>query len=58
MVIALDGKPATSAPSLVNEIRSRPTGAKVTLVAKRTRDVTLILTVEARPNDGILMRVR
>jgi len=57
IVISLDGKPATSAPFLVNEIRGRATGAKVTLVAKRgTKDVTLILTVEERPDDGILVR--
>jgi len=57
IVLSLDGKPATSAPFLVNEVRTRPAGAKVTLVARRgTRDVTLILTVETRPDDGILVR--
>ncbi len=57
VVLSLDGKPATSAPFLINEIRSRATGAKVTLVARRgIKEVTLTLVVEARPDDGILVR--
>ena len=56
-VISLDGKPATSAPYLVGEIRGRATGAKVTLVARRAgKEVSLILTVEARPDDDMLVR--
>jgi len=56
-VIALDGKPATTAPYLVGEIRARATGAKITLVALRAgKQVSLTLTLEARPEDDVLVR--
>ncbi len=56
-VISLDGKPALSAPNLVREIRSRGTGAKVALVVMRAgKQVSLSFTVEARPDDGELVR--
>ncbi len=56
-VLALDGKPALSAPNLVREIRGRAMGAKVALVVLRAgKQVTLSLTVEARPEDDELVR--
>ena len=56
-VIELDGKPAISAPNLVNEIRGRATGAKVAMVVVRGgKQLTLSLTVEARPDDMVLVR--
>lgn len=56
-VIMLDGKPAISAPNLVREIRGRAMGSKVAIVVLRGgTQVTLTLTVEARPEDGELVR--
>ena len=56
-VISLDGKPAISAPNLVREIRGRAMGAKVALVVLRAdTQLTLSLTVEARPDDDELVR--
>lgn len=56
-VIELDGKPAIDAPNLVREIRGRTTGAKVAIVIVRAgKQVKLSLTVEARPEDEVLVR--
>lgn len=56
-VVTLDGKPAISAPNLVREIRGRAMGTKVALgVVRAGKQVTLSLTVEARPEDDELVR--
>jgi cytochrome c biogenesis protein CcmG/thiol:disulfide interchange protein DsbE len=56
-VIELDGKPAISAPNLVEQIRGRATGAKVAIVVLRAgKKVPLSLTLEARPDDQVLVK--
>lgn len=56
-VITIDGKPAISAPNLVREVRGRATGAKVAFVVMRAgKQVGVSLTVEARPDDGVLVQ--